>query len=350
MILTWLGIAVLVLVLRDVFQTILVPRGKATNLRIGTALVRNILWPPYRWLAGKISAPIWKAEFLGMFAPFVLVILLMVWIALLDLGFGLILFALAKGMVPPIDSFASALYIAGANVLTLGGDYVGKTTTVRFIMLAAALTGVIITASVVSLLFTLIGAVERREVLVSITGNIAGSPPSGIALLETYAFLNGRESLGGFYNDWQSWCADVLESHRAYPLLPYFYSTDAFTSWLTSLGAILDSIALLISTGTDCDLFAAKLTYQLGTRLVNELAENWNLGRSSLVEISDEEFHTLYLRLKEAKYTVSTEAMTKQEFVRLRHNYASAHQAICAYISVPQTPLVTERIIPLAVV
>src|SRR5262249_25415901 len=148
---------------------------------IASILVRNILWPPYRWLASKIGAPVWKAEFLGMFAPFVLIMILTMWILLLVSGFGLILFALSKDVAPPIESFSSALYVAGSNVLTIGGDYVGKTQTVRFVILASAFSGVIITASVVSLLFTLIGSIQRREVLVSITGNIAGSPPSGIA-------------------------------------------------------------------------------------------------------------------------------------------------------------------------
>jgi hypothetical protein len=348
MLFIWLGIAILALVLRDVFQTVLVPRGKAVHFTIASILVRNILWPPYRWLANKIGAPVWKAEFLGMFAPSVLIMLLTMWILFLVLGFGLILFALSKDVAPPIESFSSALYVAGSNVLTIGGDYVGKTQTVRFVILASAFSGMIITASVVSLLFTLIGSLQRREVLVSITGNIAGSPPSGIAILETYNSLKGRQSLSGFYDDWQGWCADVLDSHRAYPLLPYFYSTDPLTAWLTSLGAVLDSIALLVCVAPDADLFSAKLTYRLGTKVVKELAENWNLYNAAGADVSQEDFDSLYLRLKEANYVVTSDIMAKQEFVKMRQDYAALHQAICAYISVPQTPLLTERRIPLA--
>jgi hypothetical protein len=351
MIFAWLGVAVLVLAFRDVFQTVLVPRGsKAMNVTIAVILVRHCFWPPYRWLASKISSPVWKAEVLGMYAPFVLVILLMVWVSLLVLGFGLILFAFSKEMSPPIESLVSAFYVAGANVLTLGGEYVAKTTKVRLIIVAAAFTGVLITASVVSLLFTLIGAVQRREVLVTVTSNIAGVPPSGIAILETYAFLKGRESFSDFYDDWHAWCADVENSHRAYPILGYFYSTDAYTSWLTSLGAVLDSIALLISIEGDCDLFAAKLTYKLGTRLVNEFAEVGHLNKPLASEVSDEDFRTICIRLKEANYSVTNEALAKQTFVRMRQEYAPAHQALSAQISVPQTPLLTERRTPLALV
>lgn len=341
------GLILLMLVLRDVFQTVLVPRAKGTNLRLAPFLVRSIVWPPYRWLAGNITAPVWQSEFLGIFAPFMIVILLTAWIVLLVVAFGLILLAHSKDMSPPLDSLSSAVYMAGSFVLTVGSsDYVGKTTTVRFIMLAAAFTGVIITASVVSLLFTLIAAFQRREVLVTITANIAGSPPSGIAILEALAFLKGRQSLTGFYDDWQRWCADVLESHRAYPLLIYFYSTDVSTSWLTCLGAVLDSAALLLSTEPDVDLFSARLTYQLGTKLLNEVGDNCNLVKTPAFDVSEEDFTTLCLRLQKANYALSTEATAKQEFNKLRRNYTATHQAIAAYISVPPTPLLTEHSIP----
>ncbi len=344
MLYTCLGLAILVLVLRDVFHTVLVPRGEVARFRLAPSLVRSILWTPHRWVAGKIRSPVWKAEFLGIFAPFAFVVLLTVWTSLLILGFALILFALSHDVSPAIESFLSALYVAGSFVLTIGcGDYVGKTTVVRLVMLAAAFSGLIITASVVSLLFALIGALHRREILVSLTTNIAGSPPSGIAILETYGFLQGRQSLASFYDDWHEWCADVLESHRAYPLLRHFYSTDVSTSWLTALGAVLDSAALLIASEPVADLFSAKLTYQLGTKLINELAADWNLPQSAIEDINDEDFNTLCLRVREASYAITDDTAAIQKFVRMRQNYASAHQAVCVYISVPQTPLLTER-------
>jgi hypothetical protein len=201
----------------------------------------------------------------------------------------------------------------------------------------------IITASVVSLLFTLLGSIQRREVLVSLTTNIAGSPPSGIAMLETYFRMNGRTSLAGFYDDWHHWCADVLETHKAYPILPYFRSNDPFTSWLTALGAVLDSTALLLSVDKDVDCFSAKVTFEFGCRLMKELAQNWNLELSQLPESADDEFRGLYTRLRGAGYCSTEEEIAKANFALLRQQYLPAHRALCEYIAVPATPLCTEH-------
>jgi hypothetical protein len=349
MIFLLVGVALLILVLRDVFQSVVVPRGKVTAFRIAPFLVRNILWPPFRFAASKIASPVWRAEILGLFGPIVLIKLLTVWISLLICAYGLVTFALAREYSPPLESFFAALYVAGSSVLTLGaGEYVAKTNSVRFLMLAAAFCGMIVTALVVSLLFTLIGSIQRREVLVSVTSNISGSPPCGISILETHATLKGRQHLAAFYDGWHLWCADVLETHRAYPILPYFRSTDAFTSWLTALGAVLDSAALVLSTDLDGsgDLFSANVVYRSGTTLIKELAAGWRLDPSATTEINDEEFHEVYLRLQQCGYCSSTEDQFKANFQQLRNEYIVAHRALCDYVSVPQTPLSTDYRFP----
>jgi len=128
MILLLLGLALLILTLRDVFQTVVVPRGKVTGFHIAPALVHYILWPSVRCLASGITSPVWKTEVLALFAPFVLMTLLTIWMSLLICAFGLISFALAKDYSPALESLSTALYVAGSSVLTLGsGEYVNKT-------------------------------------------------------------------------------------------------------------------------------------------------------------------------------------------------------------------------------
>jgi len=343
MILLILGLALLALVLRDVFQTVVVPRGKASNFRIAPVLVRNVFWPSFRYAASRTKSPVWKVELLGLFAPFVLMMLLTVWIGLLICAFGLISFALSREYSPALDSLSTAIYVSGSSVLTLGSaEYVNKSAKVRFLMLAAAFTGMVVTASVVSLFFALIGSIHRREVLVSVTTNVAGSPPSGIAILETYCSVNGRKSLSSFYQDWHCWCADVFETHKAYPILPYFRSNDPLTSWLTALGATLDSASLLLSVDRDVDCFAAQLTYHFGCRLVNELAQNWHLVKTQLPELDHDQFHNLYVRLQAAGYCVDREDTARENFALLRREYLPALRALCEYIAVPPTPMASD--------
>lgn len=302
------GVVILMLVLRDVFQTVLVPRAKISEYRLAPLLVRYLLWPPFRGAAKIISSPEWKAELLGAFAPFAIVVLLCVWTTLVITAFALMSFGLAADYSPPIDSPFTALYVSGSSVLTLGGtEFVAKSNNVRLLMIVGSFVGVSITASVVSLLFALIGGLQRRETMVSLVTNVAGAAPSGIAILETYSRAGGRELLSNFYIDWQKWCADVHESHRAYPILPYFRSNDALTSWVTALGAMLDSISLLLSVDEQGDSLSAKLTYEFGCRIMNSISRHLYLEAQQYPEVSDEEFNELYKRLETAGYCSKTD-------------------------------------------
>jgi len=333
-----LGSIIVLLTMRDVFQVVLVPRR--TSHTMSQPLVRKLLWPAYRFVFSKVPSSVWRAEILGVFAPLVLVFLLAIWVSFLSFGFGLILMAFARETSPPIESFPTAMYVAGSQVLTIGSDYAGKTTVVRFLMMTAAFCGLIITASVLSLVFTLIGSIQRREVMVSVTSSVAGSPPSGIAILERYAVHDESESLYDFYHDWHMWCADVVGTHRAYPILLFFRSADR-TSWFTAIGAALDSAALLLSTCPDGACLAAKVMFESARALINELCTHWKLDSSGTPEVSVEEVNMIYERLQKAGYTTPSEA--KDTFIRLRQQYIGAHRAICDYIAVPQTPLLTDR-------
>jgi hypothetical protein len=332
-----LGCIILIATFREVFQAVLVPRGKMRTVRMLPSIVRHALWPIYRRIALIYRSPFWHAEILGLFAPLVSIFMLISWVSVIVIGFGLIILALGNEFQPPVHSLGTAMYVAGSNVLTIGcSDYIGKTDGVRFIMLAAALSGMIITASVISLLFTLINSIQRREVLVAITSSIAGSPPSGIAILESFG--SNYNSLSNFFDRWQVWCADVIETHSAYLLLPYFYSTDPFTSWITALGSILDAAALVMSSDLSSDVFSAKHTFDLGCKLVDQIRENFRLIPHES-EISSEELDLLFERFRVLLPTLETNSQTKQQFLKLRKRYAPAQQAICLHISAPCTPL-----------
>jgi len=348
MIFLLLGSVIVLVTLREVFQAVLVPRGKAHTFRLLPLLLQKFFWPVFLFVASTVPSRIWRADLLGLFGPLGFVVLLLIWVSFLILGLGLILLAFPSEMTPPITSLSTALYVAGSSVLTLGcADYSGKTTIVRFLILAAAFTGLIITASVISLLFTLIGSLQRREVLVSILSKIAGSPPSGISILETYGEHGTGDALHDFYRDWYLWCADVLGSHRAYPALAYFRSTDADTSWLTALGAVLDSAALLLSTNSGQPYLSAKLTLESGKGLVDELATAWALKTSEAPDISDEEFDRAYQRLKKAGYSTAIDHEAKETFRRLRSQYTDTHRALCKYLAVPSTPFLSDYRLPI---
>ncbi len=343
MLLFMLGMTLMVLVLRDVFYSV-IPRGMSTKFCIAPFLVHKIFWPPFIFIASKVASPAWKAEILSLFAPFFLLMLLIIWICLLATAFALISFPLALDYAPPLDSPLTAFYVSGASVLTLGAsEFAAKTYEGKFLMLGSAFTGMIMTASLVSLMFTLIGSIQDREVLVWLTSNVGGSPPSGIAILESYSGIHGQKALPDFLDEWHHWCAIVLETHKTYPILPFFRSNDPFTSWLTALGAVLDSTSLLLSVDPDTDCFSARMTYQLGCTLVNELVRLYALNLDPQEEISDDAFHNLHLRLQSAGFSSNGEEVARSNFKALREEYLAAHRALCEYMAVPVTPSSTRN-------
>ncbi len=337
--LVFLGLTLILLVLRDVFYSV-IPRRMSTRYCIAPILVSRILWRPFGVLASTISKPELRDEILGLFAPFALLALLIIWICLLTAGFGLISLGLSSHYSPPVNSLLDALYISAESVLVIGPspDYALKTDVAKFIMISAASIGMLLTASVVSIMFGLNSAIHPREALVCVVSNLAGVPPSGIAILETFSRMHADESLDAFFDKCHYWSADVLESHIAFPILPYFRSNDTSTSWLTALGAVLDAIALLVSVDSGKHCFSARMTYQLGTKLVRDFAATFKVTAINQQEISDDEFHQLYVRLQLAGYSSKCEEEAKVNYRRLRLEYFPTHRALCEYLAVPTSP------------
>ena len=49
------------------------------------------------------------------------------------------------------------------------------------------------------------------------------------------------------FAQFEIWTAEMLDSHLAYPILPFFRSSHDGQSWVSALGAVLDAATLLIT-------------------------------------------------------------------------------------------------------
>ena len=157
------GVLLLVLVLWDVFQTVVVPRPSPGWFRLGRYVVRGS-WRVVRAF-GRDDLGTRHSQLLGLFAPAMTIMLLVTWLTGLILGYGLILHALRDEMTPSPEDLGTAIYFAASSVLTLGyGDIVANGTLARFVVIAAAATGLGIVALVVTFLFSLYASYQRREI------------------------------------------------------------------------------------------------------------------------------------------------------------------------------------------
>lgn len=268
-----LGLVLIGLILFDVFASVLVPRPIRGALVRSSYLIR-FTWRAWREVLVGAQPPARRELLLSIFAPLVMVMLLCVWVFGLILGFGLVFYGLREGLRPIPASLGESLYYAGTSLLTIGyGDIVATQPLARFFSIAAAVAGLATVAVVVTFLFSLFSSFQAREAFVVALDARGGTPPSGVALLETHADLDLVADLPRLFEASQVWCAAVLDTHLAYPVLCYFRSSHVDVSWIASLGALLDASTLVVSTIEDVPRGQAALLHTVGSHLTHDLAK-----------------------------------------------------------------------------
>lgn len=338
-----IGVVVVLYVLNDVFQSVVVPRPTPARYRITRWVVRPG-WRAWRAIALRTSSTGERERMLGMFAPLVVVVLLVLWLSILALGFGFIFFGLRGQLHPVVHDFPTAVYFAGTSVLTIGfGDFVATSGLARLLALVAGGTGLGTIALAISFLFSLYASFQRREILIVTLDARAGAPPSGVTLLETTAKLGMIEDLPRFFGDWEKWAAEVLDSHLAYPVLAYFRSSHDNESWVSALGAVLDATTLLLTTVVDGPRGPAKLMFAMGTHLVEDLGRFFRIPGDHDVGVERYEFDQARERLGAAGWSLLGPEESWVAFSRLRTQYAVALNNMAKWWAAPPTQWIGDR-------
>ncbi len=349
------GILLIALVLHDVFQSVVVPRWSSRRLRIAPHLF-DAAWKLWRRLGARHEVGDAREDFLGMFAPLALMVSLVAWVLLLMSGYALCFWALREQTDPHLHSLGEAFYMAGTTLLTIGyGDFSSTGGTARVVSLAAGASGLSIFALVISFLFTLYGAVEARETRVLMLDARAGSPPSGVALLQAYVELDLLSTLPQFFEEWEEWAARVLQSHIAYPILPFFRSSHERESWIGSLGAVLDAATLLLSTiksGPNCGdqpLGAAKLMVRLGTHTLIDLGHYFGLRFEEANKahphagVERNEWEHARCQLEKSGFILREADEAWDLFIKYRSPYAPYLNELAKHFAAPPTQWIGDR-------
>jgi hypothetical protein len=266
------------------------------------------------------------------------------WIAFLIVGYGLMLDGLRDQVRPVPETIGTSMYFAGTSLLTLGfGDYAAIAPWTRFITLAAGATGLGMFASVISLLYTLYGSFQRREVAVVVLEAGAGAPPSGVTLLETYAHAGILDDLPRVFETWQAWAAEVLDSHLAYPVLAYFRSSHDNDSWISSLGAVMDAATLVLTSIEDGPKGWAKLFRAVGGHLLEDLVQYFRLPDEVEVGVERAEFDEACRRLAFAGFRMRDPDEAWDAFSRQRSEYAGRVNALARNWATPPAQWIGDR-------
>jgi Ion channel len=271
---TIFGIALILLVLWEGFETIILPRRVTRRFRLTRFFYRSS-WRPWVKMVKTLVPARRRESWLSYFGPLSLLLLLSVWAGGLIIGFALIHWALGS-VVLTMDGgvgFLSDLYLSGTTFFTLGlGDVLPRTSLARLLVVVESGMGFAFLALVIGYLPALNQSFARREVSISLLDARAGSPPTASEMLRRHGHERGKEALQLLLHEWERWSAEFLEGHLSYPVLAYFRSQHDNQSWLAALTAILDTSALIMAGLEGACERQAELTFAMARHAVIDLS------------------------------------------------------------------------------
>lgn len=327
------GLVLAGLTLLDVFETVVVPGGSKASLRVARRLVR-VLLPVWKAIRGK------RHGLSATFAPTILVLCFIIWMALLAFAFGLIAYSMRHHYQPPLKSLPDAIYMVGSSIVTIGVSEEDALGSGRWVILAAGFCGLAVMTMAVTYLLEVQGSVSKRDIGIIKLNTSAGEPPSAVTLLQRFAAIANRDELLQVLRDGRDWCATVRQSHSNHPSLIYFQSVGTGSGWPAAVGALLDLALLGEQLLDDPSLRgAAVLLRDEGARMARELAEMINI---SPVDVSSDEpeLRQAADRLKSSGYTIADidfSAMSQQ-----RRQYRSYVEALARHLGKPTAVLVRQ--------
>jgi predicted membrane protein len=269
------GLALILIILWDAFETIILPRRVTRRLRL-TSIFYQTMWTICAGLVRAMHNRKRREKYLGTFGPLSLLLLLALWAAGLILGYAALNWGLQTQLNLPDETgqFSTYLYTSGETFFTLGyGDIVPKFALGRAIAVVEAANGFGLLAIVIGYLPVLYGAFSRREVNIALLDARAGSPSSAAEMLRRHAESEHLHDLNTVLHEWEHWSAELLESHLSYPVLCYFRSQHDNQSWLGSLTTVLDTCALVMIGVGDTPTWQARLTFAMARHAVVDLAQ-----------------------------------------------------------------------------
>lgn len=334
------GIFVVILVLYDLFQTVVLPRPTPITFRPSgrmVALLYALTWRVSVWLPKR------REQILGIFAPSIAVALLTYWAVGLIVGYGLILSAL-RTQIQPQPHIGTALYLSALSLLTLGfSDVIPVGGLARLVVTVEAATGLSLFALIITFLFALFGEFQRREILVVTLSARAGAPPSALTLLQAYADDGMIDRLPELFRDWETWSAGVLESHLSYPILAFFRSTHDSQSWVSALGAMLDAATLVLTTIEEVPRGPARVMRNVGVHLVEDLGQYFRFDGPTDPYVERSEFDEACAQLRTAGFRIVDADLAWEPFAQLRSEYAGALNAMARRWLTPPAQWIGDR-------
>src|SRR5262245_25789651 len=203
------GALLLVATLWDAFETMLLSRRVSRGNRL-TVLFYRLTWPFWRGLARQMKEGNRRENFLTVYGPMWLVLLIALWAFSMVLAFALMQWGAGARMTSPdgSETFGTTLYMSGTTLFTLGlGDVTPHSSAGRLLTVFESGIGLGFVALVIAYLPVVSQAFSRREASIALLDARAGSPPTAVELLRRHLGDDGTGDLVELLRDWERWAA-----------------------------------------------------------------------------------------------------------------------------------------------
>jgi hypothetical protein len=334
-----IGAAIVLATGWSVVGTVVVPRRIRSRI---TRMVFEVNRTFFHFVADMSGSYERRDRVLAVQGPVQLIMQIVGWLALYELGFGLLIW--------PFDGnggLAGAMEQAGSALCTLG-FLAPRESGVAALDALAALAGLGTVALQIGYLPTLYAAFNRREALITMLDSRAGVPSWGPELLARthYGLGSGVSAvaeLPSLFEAWEQWSADVSETHTTYLTLVWFRSPRPLSSWVTAQLAILDAAALYLSLLPDASgLMQARLCLRGGFTCLGNIARALripipeNADPSNGISLTYEDFVGAVERLRTVDFPLERPIQDAWlDFLGWRVNYEAAAYALAWAVDAP---------------
>jgi hypothetical protein len=336
------GIALVAWALRSAVETVILPRSAQNTL---ARLVFRTTGGLFRFLANERRDYVTRDRIMALYAPVSLLLLPAVWVATILIGFLAMFWALGR-------TVGEAFLVSGSSLLTLGFAPV-DTVVEQILAFSEATLGLGIVALLITFLPSLYSAFSRRETQVALLETRAGSPPSAIEFLVRFHRLEWLDQMERFWERWETWFADVQESHTSYAALNFFRSPQSDQSWIVAAGTVLDAASLTLAAVDVPQQPQAAISIRAGYVSLRRIADFFGISYDpdpqpdDPISIRREEFDEVCDRLTEAGVPLYDDRdQAWRGFAGWRVNYDTVLLALADLIMAPYAPWTSDRSAP----
>jgi hypothetical protein len=335
------GTALALATIGSAVRATILPRGVPVRVaRVINSAVRLAL----RVRTGGSASFERRDAIMASFGPIALLALLVAWLMMIFVAFVLLFLGTAT------SSVTKAVELSGSSMFTLGTT-AGHSVGADLLSYSEAGMGLLMVTLLITYLPSIYAAFSRRERGVTLLRVRAGTPPKASSMLIRYHRIEGGQyRLSDLWKTWETWFADVEESHTSFSILNFFRSPQPDNSWIVAAGVVLDAASMWVAAiqhPIDPD---AQLCIRSGYLALQRIAAFFKIpfdpdpAADDPITISRSEWDEEWALMERAGVKLNPD---KDEAWRAYHgwrvNYDSVLLNLARLVEAPPTPWVSDR-------